>query len=101
MAGCVICKAPGKKVGYNVMKDRLKKLWKQSGGFDIMDVGNGYYMVKFDLAQDQELAMTGGPWMIFDHYLVVTTWNPDFVAPDAKVERTLDQVSGSEFGILL
>lgn len=45
--------------------------------------------------------MTGGPWMIFDHYLVVTTWNPDFVAPDAKVERTLDQVSGSEFGILL
>lgn len=38
----------GKKVGYNVMKDRLKKLWKQSGGFDIMDVDNGYYMVKFD-----------------------------------------------------
>lgn len=91
----------GKKVGYNVMKDRLKKLWKQSGGLDIMDVDNGYYMVKFDLAQDQELAMTGGPWMIFDHYLVVTTWNLDFVAPDAKVERTLDQVSGSEFGILL
>lgn len=57
----------GKTVGYRVMKDRLEKLWKPQGGFDILDVDNGYYMVKFDLQSEKERVMSGGPWMIFDH----------------------------------
>lgn len=31
--------------------------------------------------------------MIFDHYLTVQTWSPDFVSPIAKVERTLVWIS--------
>lgn len=46
-------------------------------------------MVKFNLAGDREKVMAGGPWMLFDHYLTVTRWTPEFVAPDATVDRTV------------
>lgn len=75
----------GKNAGYNVLKERLKRLWKLNGGFEIMDVDNGYYMAKFDQLGDREKVVTGGPWMLFDHYLVVTRWTSDF-APDTKAE---------------
>ena len=30
-------------------------------GFDVMSVGNGYFMVKFDDAVDREKVIQGGP----------------------------------------
>lgn len=44
----------GKNVGYQLMKDRLKKMWKFNGGFHIIDVDNGFYMVKCELLADRE-----------------------------------------------
>ncbi|PNX92853.1 hypothetical protein L195_g015996 [Trifolium pratense] len=85
----LVVKLLGKKVGYNMMKDRLKTLWKLSGGFEIMDVDNGFYMVKCGLLADREKIMSEGPWMLFDHYLAVARWTPDFASPHAKVEKTL------------
>ena len=85
----LVVKLLGKNLGYNIMKDRLQKVWKPQGGFEIMDNDNGFYMVKFDQATDKEKVITGGPWMIFDHYLVVTHWSPEFASPDAKVKRTV------------
>lgn len=79
----------GKTVGYRVMKDRLKKLWKPQRGFDILDVNNGYFMVKFDLQSDKERVTSGGPWMIFDHYLCVSHWTPEFASPSARIRKTL------------
>lgn len=85
----LVIKLLGKVIGYNTMKDRLTRIWKLQGGFDIMDIDNSFYMVKFDLAEDREKVSSGGPWMIFDHYLAVTHWTPEFVSPAAKIERTL------------
>jgi hypothetical protein len=85
----LVIKLLGKNVGYNMMKDRLKTLWKLTGGFEIMDVDNGFYMVKCELLADREKIMSAGPWMLFDHYLAVARWTPDFAAPQAKVEKTL------------
>lgn len=84
----IVIKLLGKNIGYKTMKDRLTKVWRLNGGFAIMDVDNGFYMVKFDLPEDKEKVSNGGPWMIFDHYLAVTNWSPDFVSPTAKVDRT-------------
>ena len=33
--------------------------------------------------------MIEGPWMVFDHYLAVTQWSPEFATPMAKVEKTM------------
>ncbi|KAK2420967.1 hypothetical protein QL285_031645 [Trifolium repens] len=68
----LVVKLLGKNIGYNTMKDRLHRIWKLQGGFEIMDNDNGFYMVKFHQAADKEKVITGGPWMIFDHCLAVT-----------------------------
>ncbi|MCI24608.1 hypothetical protein A2U01_0045793, partial [Trifolium medium] len=85
----LVVKLLGKNVGYNMMKDRLKNLWRLTGGFEIMDVDNGFYMVKCELLADREKIVADGPWMLFDHYLAVARWTPDFASPHAKVEKTL------------
>ena len=71
------------------MKERLQKIWKLQGRFEIMDNDNGFYMVKFDLAADKEKVITGGPWLIFYHCLAVSHWSLEFASPDAKVDRTV------------
>jgi hypothetical protein len=85
----LVVKLLGKNVGFNLMKDRLKNLWRLAGGFEIMDVDNGFYMVKCERLADREKIMSNGPWMLFDHYLAVARWTPDFASPHAKIEKTL------------
>jgi len=85
----LVVKLLGKNLGYNTMKERLHKVWKTQGGFEIMDNDNGFYMVKFDQISDKEKVITRGPWMILDHCLAVSHWSPKFASPNAKVERTV------------
>lgn len=85
----VIVKLLGKTISFFTMRDRLKAIWKLVGGFDIVDVGHGFYMVKFDLAVGREKVFASGPWMIFDHYLTVRPWVPDFISSEVKIDRTL------------
>jgi len=54
-----------------------------------MDNDNGFYMVKFDQAEDKEKIISCGPWLIFDHCLVVTDLSLEFASPNANVERTV------------
>ncbi|KAG6789990.1 hypothetical protein POTOM_006133 [Populus tomentosa] len=56
----------GKGIGFTQMNLRLKQSWRLSVEFDLMHVGLGFFMVKFD----QEY-----PWMIFYHYLTVRLWS--------------------------
>lgn len=66
----------GKTLGYRMKKTKLAAVWRLSGDFDLLDVGNGFFMAKFDCQEDREKVIGGGPWMVFDHYLAVSTWSP-------------------------
>lgn len=88
----LIIKLLGKLVGYRVMHERLQKMWKPSGGFDILDVDKGYFMVKFDLQANKDAVTSGGPWMPFDHYLCVSQRSPEFAAPNANIQRMMTWV---------
>ncbi|XP_057432079.1 uncharacterized protein LOC130724823 [Lotus japonicus] len=79
----------GKRLGFRVMKSKLAYTWRLSGDFELLDVGNGFFMVKFDMEEDRNKVIGGGPWMIFDHYLAVATWSPEFISPAARVKKTL------------
>lgn len=52
-----------------------------------MDIGNDYFMVKMRMIEPR--SWMGGPWMIFDHYLTIQTWSPEFVSPTAKIDKTM------------
>nr|KYP40980.1 Transposon TX1 uncharacterized [Cajanus cajan] len=57
-------------------------------------------MVKFDLEADRERVMHGGPWMLFDHYLIVRPWSLKFVASATKVDSTLVWVRLPGLGVM-
>ncbi|XVF30111.1 hypothetical protein REPUB_Repub16aG0028700 [Reevesia pubescens] len=44
----------------------------------MIDLGLGYYIVKFDQKGDMVNVLTGGPWKILGHYLTVQRWKPNF-----------------------
>lgn len=84
-----VVKLLGKNLGFNIMKAKLDKFWNLIEGFEIMDLGHVFYMVKFDSEDDRSKVINGGPWMIFDHYLTIRLWTPEFNASHATIDKTL------------
>jgi hypothetical protein len=54
------------------MTVKLENIWKTLGGIELMNVGNSFYMVKFDSEEDKNKVINGGPWMIYNHYLALS-----------------------------
>ncbi|KAG5121405.1 hypothetical protein JHK84_039745 [Glycine max] len=71
------------------MKEKLTRLWKLGSGFEMLHIGNGYFTVKFDSKEDRTKVIQEGPWIIFDHYLMVKTWTRNSVFPKAKIQKTM------------
>lgn len=53
-------------------------MWVKKGIINIIDLSNDYYLVTFSHDQDYTIAMLNCPWFIYDHYLKVKEWNPNF-----------------------
>ncbi|CAN1160237.1 hypothetical protein LINPERHAP2_LOCUS23192 [Linum perenne] len=68
----------GKSIGYSYLCQRLKSLWKPTGAMQVIDLDKDCYLVKFSNEHDYFKALTGGPWMVLDHYLIVQQWEPNF-----------------------
>ncbi|XP_058783386.1 uncharacterized protein LOC131658066 [Vicia villosa] len=74
----VIVKLLGRKIGYKALENRLKQMWVRKGIIRIIDLGYDYYLVCFTHDDDKNAVMMDGPWFIYDHYLTVKEWSPDF-----------------------
>ncbi|KAJ8754979.1 hypothetical protein K2173_015491 [Erythroxylum novogranatense] len=64
--------------------DLIKK-----GGFDVLDIGHDYYLVKFDMQDDFARVLGRDLWAISDHYLYVKPWTPGFFIVRATINSTL------------
>lgn len=53
----------------------------------LIDLDNDFYLVKMAKEPDYEFALTGGPWVIADHYLAVRPWSPNFVLDEAAIYK--------------
>lgn len=74
----VIVKLLGRRIGYKALEIRLKQMWVKRGIINIIDLNNDYYLVTFSHDQDHTTAMLNGTWFIYDHYLTVKPWSPNF-----------------------
>ncbi|CAL1395202.1 unnamed protein product [Linum trigynum] len=72
----------GIKVGFNTICSRLRAQWRPTGTMEVRDLDEDCYLVKLNNDQDYFKALTDGPWVIFDHYLVVQQWTPKFKLSD-------------------
>ncbi|KAI9125378.1 hypothetical protein K1719_003994 [Acacia pycnantha] len=60
---------------------------KQRGVITLINIGHGFFVVKFSNKEDLSTALTGGPWMIYDHYLTVQPWEAKFKPDKATVDK--------------
>ncbi|GLT68080.1 hypothetical protein SLA2020_403400 [Shorea laevis] len=83
----VIIKVLGKSVNFHLLHSRLLKEWRTESEFEIIDVGLGYYIVRFSSPQDCSMVLIGGPYKMFHHYLAVQPWEPGFHQARAKAPK--------------
>ncbi|CAI0391510.1 unnamed protein product [Linum tenue] len=72
----------GLRIGFTNLCNRLKGLWRPQGNMEVKDLDHDCFLVNLDNEQDYYRALTDGPWVIYDHYLVVQQWSPRFKASD-------------------
>ncbi|XP_058774782.1 uncharacterized protein LOC131649052 [Vicia villosa] len=83
----VIVKMLGKRIGYKALENRLNQIWARHGTLSIVDLGNDYSTVSFTSDDDQYVALMEGPWLIYDHYLSVREWKPNFFPSSDAIEQ--------------
>jgi hypothetical protein len=54
---------------------------------DIIDMSNEYFLVTFSHEDDHYVAMMDEPWFIYDHYLIVKEWSPNFHLTNDTIKK--------------
>ncbi|KAI7998468.1 hypothetical protein LOK49_LG10G02005 [Camellia lanceoleosa] len=67
---------------------KMTKIWSLQADFEALDIGNGFFIVKFDMMDDYTKVYTGGHWIAMDHYMTVRKWQQDFKSDDAEEDIT-------------
>ncbi|KAL4273588.1 hypothetical protein GQ457_13G013000 [Hibiscus cannabinus] len=65
-------------IGYRALRNRIMALWSPSGEINLIDLDNGYYLVRFAMEEDFNKVLKGGPWVIYGSYLTVQPWHQFF-----------------------
>lgn len=83
----IIIKLLGKSVSFFTLQSRLHRDWKTDKDFDIIDVVWAT-MLSDSTTSDCQKILTGGPYKMFDHYLRIQPWEPNFQPARAKIPKT-------------
>ncbi|KAJ8900005.1 hypothetical protein K2173_024117 [Erythroxylum novogranatense] len=75
---CVIIKLLGRRITYNVLSNKLDRLWRTKRPFHLSTLENDYYMAKFQSKEDYVMVLFEGLWLVFGHCLTVQPWIPTF-----------------------
>ena len=82
----LIVKVFGRSVGYVFLVNKLKIMWNFAGNFSCVDLGSGFFLIRFDSQSGFEDVLKRGPWFIGDHFLSLRPWVPNFRASEASVK---------------
>ncbi|KAJ4828996.1 hypothetical protein Tsubulata_031727 [Turnera subulata] len=76
----IITKVLGRKFSYRFICSKVASLWKPQGGFQVIDLANDYFLVRFERREDCARVLVEGPWTIQGSYMTVQSWQPGFDA---------------------
>lgn len=86
---CLIVKMLGRNIGFKVLEERLKWLWCLKGDYELVDLVEGFFLVKFTSLEDMHFAL--------EHYLTVRRWCPDFCPCEASIDSTGHKITFSRY----
>lgn len=67
----VVVKLLGRSIRYRALCNRLGALWNSTTSFNVIDLENKYFLIRFKSKEDMGFILTQGPWTIIGHYLIV------------------------------
>uniref|UniRef100_A0A7N2LPM7 DUF4283 domain-containing protein n=1 Tax=Quercus lobata TaxID=97700 RepID=A0A7N2LPM7_QUELO len=62
----IILKLMGRPLGYRALQTRLAGIWRPSGMMHLIDIGYGFFIMRFDEVKDYHHALMDGPWFVGD-----------------------------------
>ncbi|XP_040967803.1 uncharacterized protein [Gossypium hirsutum] len=74
----IIVKLLGRNIDYNTLHNRILFFWNPTNSIKIMDITNGYFLVKFQDPNDYNRVLSQGPWTVYSQYLTVQPWTKHF-----------------------
>lgn len=83
----LIIKLLRRRIGYKFLYSRLSKLWNLSGNFELIDLQNKFFLVRFVEVVDYEQVLYDEPWMIIGHYLTVQRWKLEFKPFESTIKK--------------
>lgn len=84
-SNALIVKVIGKTVGHQFMSTRLLSLWKPIGRMECVDLGEGFFLIRFSIREDHVRVLKDGPWFVGGHYLSIRSWEANFNPAKANV----------------
>lgn len=78
MVRTVILKLLGGRIGFNALLNKKSLIWGSQGHFQLMDLENDFYLIRFQEEVDYSKVLTACPRIIFGKYLSVRPWSPEF-----------------------
>ncbi|KAK2640988.1 hypothetical protein Ddye_022751 [Dipteronia dyeriana] len=51
-----------------------------------MDLGDGFFVARFQIKEDLDYVLTNNPWVIMKQYLVVQRWRPNFMPGEDYIQ---------------
>ncbi|XP_028794484.1 uncharacterized protein LOC114750111 [Neltuma alba] len=72
----------GRMVREDILAYKLEQIW---GDVKPIDIGSGFFLVECKSKEIYDRALTGGPWLIFDHYINVQPWKEDFDPEEEEI----------------
>ena len=67
------------------MRTKLNQMWRPASRMDCVDLGFGFFLVRFFSKEDLDSVLMRGPWFIGDQFLSIRPWEPFFKPSTANV----------------
>lgn len=84
---CLIVNLLGRRIGFKALENSLNQLWVQKGMMTVIDLGCEFFLVYLSSQEDYNRALSNGPWLIYDHYLIIREWRYNFSPEKEEIER--------------
>ncbi|MBA0701489.1 hypothetical protein Goari_027295, partial [Gossypium aridum] len=67
--------------------NRVWALWSLGNRFQLIDLENDFYLVRFQDKDDFDKVLMSGLWVIFGHYLMERLWSSDFSIANNNLDK--------------
>ncbi|KAG5616857.1 hypothetical protein H5410_016681 [Solanum commersonii] len=73
---------------HQLLKSRLKSLWKTTSNYILIDLGYDFYIAKLPTKDQLNHVLERRPCFVNSHFLSVQKWVPNFIANKETITNT-------------